>query len=124
MQVGELTGFLSYVLQILNSLMMLSNVFMMLTRSMASGTRILEVLNEKVEITEEKARPVSVKKGAIRFDHVFFQYSKNAEASVLSDICLKMCIRDRVYGGMLNAIGLQNPGIDVFIERDLAFRCV
>ena len=79
MQVGELTGFLSYVLQILNSLMMLSNVFMMLTRSMASGARILEVLNEKVEITEEKARPVSVKKGAIRFDHVFFQYSKNAE---------------------------------------------
>lgn len=57
MQVGELTGFLSYVLQILNSLMMLSNVFMMLTRSMASGARILEVLNEKVEITEEKARP-------------------------------------------------------------------
>ena len=55
MQGGELTGFLSYVLQILNSLMMLSNVFMMLTRSMASGTRILEVLNEKVEITEEKA---------------------------------------------------------------------
>ena len=45
---------MSYVLQILNSLMMLSNVFMMLTRSMASGARILEVLNEKVEITEEK----------------------------------------------------------------------
>ena len=90
MQVGELTGFLSYVLQILNSLMMLSNVFMMLTRSMASGTRILEVLNEKVEITEEKARPVSVKKGAIRFDHVFFQYSKNAEEYVLSDICLNL----------------------------------
>ena len=64
---------MSYVLQILNSLMMLSNVFMMLTRSMASGARILEVLNEKVEITEEKARPVSVKKGAIRFDHVFFR---------------------------------------------------
>ena len=90
MQVGELTGFLSYVLQILNSLMMLSNVFMMLTRSMASGTRILEVLNEKVEITEEKARPVSVKKGEIRFDHVFFQYSKNAEEYVLSDICLNL----------------------------------
>ena len=90
MQVGELTGFLSYVLQILNSLMMLSNVFMMLTRSMASGARILEVLNEKVEITEEKARPVSVKKGAIRFDHVFFQYSKNAEEYVLSDICLNL----------------------------------
>ena len=41
MQVGELTGFLSYVLQVLNSLMMISNVFLMLTRSMASGKRIL-----------------------------------------------------------------------------------
>ncbi len=46
MQVGELTGFLSYVLQILNSLMMISNVFMMLTRSMASGKRILEIMDE------------------------------------------------------------------------------
>ena len=32
-----------------------------------------------------------------------------------------MCIRDRVYGGMLNAIGLQNPGIDVFLKRDIPF---
>ena len=49
MQVGELTGFLSYVLQILNSLMMISNVFMMVTRSMASGRRILEVLDEPLK---------------------------------------------------------------------------
>ena len=47
MKVGELTGFLSYVLQILNSLMMISNVFLLLTRSMASGARILEVIDEK-----------------------------------------------------------------------------
>ena len=53
MQVGELTGFLSYVLQILNSLMMISNVFMMVTRSMASGHRILEVLDEPIEIQDE-----------------------------------------------------------------------
>lgn len=76
MQVGELTGFLSYVLQILNSLMMLSNVFMMLTRSMASGTRILEVLNEKVEITEEKARPVSVKRARSVSTMYFFSTAK------------------------------------------------
>ena len=48
MRVGELTGFLSYVLQILNSLMMISNIFMMLTRSLASGKRILEVLDEEM----------------------------------------------------------------------------
>ena len=53
MQVGELTGFLSYVLQILNSLMMISNIFLMLTRSLASGKRIIEVLDEEIDIKED-----------------------------------------------------------------------
>ena len=52
MKVGELTGFLSYVLQILNSLMMISNVFLMLTRSIASGERIIEVLDETIDIKD------------------------------------------------------------------------
>lgn len=90
MQVGELTGFLSYVLQILNSLMMISNVFMMLTRSMASGKRILEIMDEPVEITDENARDISVQRGDIRFEHVFFKYSYNAEEYVLSDINLEI----------------------------------
>lgn len=88
LQVGELTGFLSYVLQILNSLMMISNVFMMLTRSMASGRRIMEIMEEEVEITDEEARPVTVTSGAIRFEHVYFKYRQNAEEYVLSDINL------------------------------------
>ena len=88
LQVGELTGFLSYVLQVLNSLMMISNVFMMLTRSMASGRRILEVMDESVEITDEEARPIEVKRGDIRFEHVYFKYRANAEEYVLSDINL------------------------------------
>ena len=46
MTVGELTGFLSYVLQVMNSLMMISNVFLLLTRSLASARRIREVLEE------------------------------------------------------------------------------
>lgn len=46
MKVGQLTGFLSYVLQILNALMMISNVFLMLTRSLASCKRIVDVLDE------------------------------------------------------------------------------
>lgn len=90
MKVGELTGFLSYVLQILNSLMMISNVFMMLTRSMASGKRILEIMDEPVEITDENARDLSVQHGGIRFEHVFFKYSHNAEEYVLSDINLEI----------------------------------
>lgn len=86
MKVGELTGFLSYVLQILNALMMISNVFMMLTRSMTSGRRILEVLDEKVEIEDESVEPLVVERGEITFDHVFFKYRKDAEEFVLSDV--------------------------------------
>ena len=86
MKVGELTGFLSYVLQILNSLMMISNVFLMLTRSMASGARILEVIDEKVDLTDEKARDIEVKHGSVEFEHVWFKYKKEAKEYVLSDI--------------------------------------
>lgn len=88
MQVGELTGFLSYVLQILNSLMMISNIFLMLTRSLASAKRIAEVLDEEIDITEEKADDIEVERGEIEFSHVFFKYKKEAKEYVLSDINL------------------------------------
>ena len=88
LQVGELTGFLSYVLQVLNSLMMISNVFMMFTRSLTSWRRIQEVMEEEIDITEELAQDIQVQKGDIVFDHVSFKYSKNAEEYVLSDINL------------------------------------
>lgn len=86
MKVGELTGFLSYVLQILNSLMMISNVFLMMTRSMASGSRILEIIDEKIDITDEEAQNREVKTGEIEFRHVYFKYKKEAGEYVLSDI--------------------------------------
>ena len=85
---GALTGFLSYVLQILNSLMMISNVFMMLTRSLTSGARILEVMDEKIDLTDDQAQDIEVKRGEIVFDHVWFKYKKEAEEYVLSDISL------------------------------------
>ncbi len=85
-QVGELTGFLSYVLQVLNSLMMVSNVFMTITRAMASWRRIEEVMHEEIDITEERARDIQVTEGDIRFDHVYFKYDTRAEEYVLSDI--------------------------------------
>ena len=86
MEVGELTGFLSYVLQILNSLMMISNVFLMMARSIASGVRIMEVIDEKIDITDEKARDIQVERGEIEFQHVWFKYKKEAKEYVLSDI--------------------------------------
>lgn len=86
LKIGELTSFLSYVLLILNSLMMMSNVFLMMTRSLASASRIVEVLDEKIDITDEQAEDISVKKGSIEFDHVWFKYKKEAKECVLSDV--------------------------------------
>ena len=86
MQVGALTGFLSYVLQILNSLMMISNIFLMLTRSLASGRRIIEVLDEEIDITEDQAEDIEVERGEIEFRHVYFKYKEEAAEPVLSDI--------------------------------------
>jgi multidrug ABC transporter, permease/ATP-binding protein len=86
LKIGELTSFLSYVLLILNSLMMMSNVFLMMTRSLASASRIVEVLDEKIDITDEQAEDISVKKGSIEFNHVWFKYKKEAKEYVLSDV--------------------------------------
>ena len=90
MKVGKLTGFLSYVLQVLNSLMMFSNVFLLLTRAIASGQRIFEVIDEPLDITEEDAKDVTVERGEIEFDHVSFQYKAGAAEYVLRDINLKI----------------------------------
>lgn len=90
MKVGELTGFLSYVLQILNSLMMLSNVFLMLTRSIASCERIVEVLDEVPDIKDKKHANAYVTKGTIEFDHVYFKYKEQAQEYVLEDITLHL----------------------------------
>lgn len=85
-KVGELTSFLSYVLQVLNSLMMFSHVFLMITRALTSWKRIKEVLDEEIDITEEQAEDIQVGKGDICFQNVFFRYDKNAEEDVLADI--------------------------------------
>ena len=86
LKIGELTSFLSYVLLILNSLMMMSNVFLMMTRSLASATRIVEVLDEKIDITDENSQDISVKHGEMEFDHVWFKYKNEAKEYVLSDV--------------------------------------
>ena len=83
---GELTGILSYVLQILNSLMLLSNVFLSITRSMASAGRILEVMDETPAMADAGDPSLRVERGEIVFDHVSFQYKKGAAERVLTDI--------------------------------------
>ncbi len=115
MQVGELPGFLSYVLQILNSLMMISNIFLMLTRSLASGKRILEVMDEKIDITEEKAEEIEVTRGEISFEHVYFKYKEEAQEYVLSDITLHIGAGETV--GIVGQTGAAKSTLVQLIPR-------
>lgn len=88
MMVGELTGFLSYVLQIMNSLMMISSVFLMLTRSLASATRIIEIFDEPLNLIDCEQANETITHGNIDFNHVYFKYREEAKEYVLSDIDL------------------------------------
>jgi ATP-binding cassette subfamily B protein len=114
MQVGQLTGFLSYVLQILNSLMMISNVFLMLSRSMTSATRIFEVMDEPVSISDG-AWGGKVEKGDIEFEHVSFKYRETAKEFVLSDICLHIRPGDMV--GIIGGTGSAKSSLVQLIPR-------
>ena len=86
MMIGQLTSFLSYVLLILNSLMMMSNVFLLMTRSLASAERIMKVIDEPIDITDENVKDIEVKNGEIEFNHVWFKYKDTAKEYVLSDV--------------------------------------
>ena len=115
MQVGELTGFLSYVLQILNSLMMISNIFLMLTRSLASGKRILAVMDEKIDMPDEKAEEMEVTRGEISFEHVYFKYKEEAQEYVLSDITLHIGAGETV--GIVGQTGAAKSTLVQLIPR-------
>lgn len=88
MLVGDLSAFITYITQILMSLMMVSMLFMVSSRSMASAKRIAEVLDEKIALSDEgAARPgLRVEHGAVEFRHVSFRYYKSSPDRVLDDI--------------------------------------
>ena len=86
---GDLIAFFTYVSEILMSLMMVSMVMMLLTRSIACGRRVMAVLNEEPQITDEKAREgLTVACGSIDFDRVYFRYNENSQTWNLEDIDL------------------------------------
>ena len=115
LEVGALTGFLSYVMQVMNSMMMISNVFMLLTRSLASAKRICEVLDTEPSL-EEKAEPVqTVPDGSIDFSHVFFRYSAAASEYTLSDI--DFSIRSGECIGILGGTGSGKTSLVQLIPR-------
>ena len=90
MQLGDFTAFLSYIMQILMSLMMVAMGFMNVVLSRASLDRIVEVLDEKIDIEdgENASDELKVADGSIDFDHVDFSYSKSGEVLNLEDIDL------------------------------------
>lgn len=115
MQVGQLTGFLSYVLQILNSLMMISNVFLMLSRSVTSIGRIYEVLDEPAGIVDGGLPDRRVTRGEIDFERVSFKYQASAEENVLSGINLHIAAGQTV--GILGGTGSAKTSLVQLIPR-------
>jgi len=92
MPVGDFSAFLTYITQILMSLMILSMLFMNSSRALASGRRVKEVMTEEIDLTDDNAarRDARVQRGDIEFKNVSFRYYKNSEHPVLSDINLKI----------------------------------
>ncbi|WP_302496489.1 ABC transporter ATP-binding protein [uncultured Flavonifractor sp.] len=115
LQVGELTGFLSYVLQVMNSFMMISNVFLLLTRSLASAHRIAEVLEEKPALVSP-AQPVEeVPDGSVDFERVSFKYHTDAREYALSGVNLH--IRAGQTVGILGGTGSAKTTLVQLIPR-------
>lgn len=92
MAVGDLSAFLTYVTQILFSLVMISFLLMFSSRALASGRRIIEVLDEQTDIDDvyAKERDKTVENGEIEFRNVSFRYYKNTGDPVLDDINIKI----------------------------------
>ncbi|MBR6314831.1 MAG: ABC transporter ATP-binding protein, partial [Clostridia bacterium] len=103
--VGELSSFLTYVSQILFSLMMVTFMLMFSSRALASARRIAEVLDEKSEISDAEAqeKDKKVTDGTIEFKHVSFRYFKNSEDLVLDDVSLT--IPDGATVGIIGSTG-------------------
>lgn len=103
MGVGTLTGFMSYVLLIMNSLMMISNVFLLLARAVTSIHRVSEVLRKKPAIESPAHGIDRVETGDVAFRDVSFKYSPTAEKDVLSHVSLHFAPGSTV--GVLGATG-------------------
>ena len=88
MEIGDLTAFTTYVVQILMSLMMLAMIILQSSRAMASSARIKEVMHEELDLNDEHAahKDLEVQKGRVEFKNVNFRYYKDHEEWVLEDI--------------------------------------
>lgn len=115
--VGSLTGFMSYVLLIMNSLMMISNVFLLLTRALASVERISRVIDEQ-SLIQAPAADVAVREvtdGSVEFRNVSFKYRADAAEDVLEHIDLRIEPGSTV--GVLGGTGSSKSSLVQLIAR-------
>ena len=116
MLTGDLMSFISYVSQILSSLLMVSMMFVSLTMTRASMTRILEVLDEQNDITDDDASAsLSVPDGSIEFRDVCFSYAKDPNNLTLSHINLK--IRRGETIGIIGGTGSAKSSLVQLVPR-------
>ena len=113
--VGELTGFMSYVLQVMNSLMMISNVFLLLTRALTSVERVGEVLDEEPLIASPAHALAKVADGSVSFCDVDFKYRAEAEENVLEGISFDIASGSTV--GILGSTGAGKSSLVQLIAR-------
>lgn len=117
MPVGDLSAFLNYVTQILSSLMMVTVMLMQSSRAIASAKRISEVLDEKVDITDDNARfgDRKVMHGEVEFRNATFRYYKDSEEAVLAGINLKIPAGSTV--GIIGSTGCGKTTLVSMIPR-------
>ncbi len=115
LNVGSLTSMITYSMQILMSLMMLSMIFVMLTMASASVKRIAEVLSETSDLHNPENPVYEVPDGSVDFDHVSFKYSARADRMALSDIDLH--IKSGQTVGILGGTGSSKTSLVQLISR-------
>ena len=113
--VGQMSSILTYSFQILMSLMMLSMVFVMITMSLESAERIVEVLSEKSSLTSPEDAITEIKDGSIDFENVSFKYSEKAERMALENVNLH--IKSGEVIGILGGTGSSKTTLIQLIPR-------
>ena len=112
---GELISLITYIMQILMSLLMISMIFVMLTMARASGDRIAELLDEESNLHDPENPVYDVKDGSIDFDNVHFSYGKSKNKEVLNDINLHIESGQTV--GIIGATGSAKSSLVQLIPR-------
>ena len=113
---GDLTAFVTYVTQILMSLMMVTMLFVMFSRARASGKRIAEVLDEEIDIADpETDNGHKVERGDIEFKNVSFRYFKTSDEPVLDNVSFKINAGETV--GIIGSTGCGKTTLVSMISR-------